>query len=105
MHSAVVRFVLATSLTLSYPALLGAQEISGQVIDATSGQPVAGVVALRSNRDYLTVRLFGSHVGGIDAGARQELEAASDCPPVLFVDGKWWGSIDEAGCPYAPWLP
>lgn len=46
---------------------------------------------------YFTVRITASHyTGGGDAGARQRGEADHDCPPVLWVDGQWWGSIDNA---------
>ncbi len=55
------------------------------------------IVALPNDTNYLTVRLFGSRVEGREVGARQRLEPGSDCPPVLFVDGRWWGSVDEAG--------
>jgi hypothetical protein len=54
------------------------------------------VLPLPRSSGYNTVRLLGSHIGAENAGARQRLEGGSDCPPVLFVDGKWWGSIDEA---------
>lgn len=50
----------------------------------------------REPSGYFTVRLAGSHSGAEDAGARQAGESTSDCPPVLYVDGKWWGSIDKA---------
>lgn len=30
------------------------------------------------------------------AGFRHRLEASEDCVPVLWVDGVWWGPVDEA---------
>lgn len=47
--------------------------------------------------DYKTVRIkanadFRSNVSGTVMPG----ELANDCPPVLWVDGIWWGSIDEA---------
>lgn len=45
---------------------------------------------------YFSIRLAGSNFGAMDAGARQRGEARHDCPPVLWVDGQWWGSIDKA---------
>ena len=46
---------------------------------------------------YFTVRLAGSHFDVGAPGARHRLELKEDCPPVLFVDDRWWGSIDQAG--------
>jgi len=40
-----------------------------------------------------TVRLKATRA---PTGARQRLEAADDCVPVLWVDGLWWGPIDGA---------
>ena len=45
---------------------------------------------------YFTLRLAGSNYQAMNAGARQRGEAYHDCPPVLWVDGQWWGSLDEA---------
>lgn len=55
------------------------------------------VVPLPANRDYFTVRLAGSHTGAERAGVRHRGERSGDCPPQLYVDGSWWGTIDEAG--------
>ncbi len=63
-----------------------------------------------------TVRLFAG-TGGGEAGAKQQvggqnlprlssnaaptervgLESANDCPPVLYVNGRWWGPVDGIG--------
>lgn len=45
---------------------------------------------------YFTVRLAGSLYHRTPSGARQRGEPTDDCPPVLFVDGRWWGTIDDA---------
>jgi hypothetical protein len=45
---------------------------------------------------YHTIRLATAAVGAEYAGARQLLEPGADCPPVLFVNGAWWGQIDGA---------
>ncbi len=46
---------------------------------------------------YYTIRVkAGQDFRRAEAGAIQRGEAASDCPPVLWVDGLWWGSIDES---------
>ncbi|NIM49775.1 MAG: hypothetical protein GTN62_05900 [Gemmatimonadales bacterium] len=55
------------------------------------------VVPLPGSRDYFTVRLAGSHAGAERAGVRHRGERSGDCPPQLYVDGKWWGTIDDAG--------
>ena len=52
---------------------------------------------LNTSMRHNTVRLAGSHSGSENAGARQSGELTSECPPVLFVDGKWWGKIDNVG--------
>jgi hypothetical protein len=54
------------------------------------------IVPLPANSAYSTVRLAGANFGR-SVGARQRNEPRDDCPPVLFVNGKWWGSLDEAG--------
>lgn len=46
---------------------------------------------------HFTVRLAGSLYDRTPSGARQHMEPTDDCPPVLFVDGSWWGTIDDAG--------
>ena len=46
---------------------------------------------------YRTVRLAASHTDQEEAGSRQRGESKAECPPVLFVDGKWWGKIDYVG--------
>ena len=51
----------------------------------------------RSDRPRNTVRLAASHRSAEAAGARQAGERAADCPPVLYVDGRWWGPIDDIG--------
>ncbi len=50
-----------------------------------------------SREGFYTIRLFGSRFDAAAVGARQRGERSDDCPPVLFVDGEWWGSLDEAG--------
>lgn len=52
---------------------------------------------LRTAEPSSTVRLVGSYFDVMAAGARQRGEPSEDCPPVVFVDGQWWGSIDKAG--------
>jgi hypothetical protein len=42
---------------------------------------------------YRTVRIKPDRG---NPGARQTLEPSLDCVPVLFVDGAWWGPVDEA---------
>jgi hypothetical protein len=47
----------------------------------------------RTFSNYSTVRLKTPRN---QAGFRHRLEEAEDCVPVLWVDGLWWGPIDEA---------
>ena len=42
-----------------------------------------------------TVRLAGAHTGADAAGARQNLETREGCPPLLYVNGAWWGRLDS----------
>ena len=51
----------------------------------------------RSGRPSNTVRLAASHGRAEAGGARHAGERAADCPPVLYVDGRWWGRIDDIG--------
>lgn len=46
---------------------------------------------------FFTVRLFGSRSDARPTGAITRLEELPDCPPVLYVDGRWWGALDKAG--------
>ncbi len=47
----------------------------------------------RESADNFTIRLKTQHA---EAGFRHRLEASEDCVPVLWVDGVWWGPVDEA---------
>ena len=51
----------------------------------------------KTSTQYNTLRITGSHSGSESAGARTGGEPTAQCPPVLFVDGKWWGKIDNVG--------
>lgn len=51
----------------------------------------------RQTVQRFTVRLQGAPFDLAAVGARHVGERGSDCPPVLYVDGSWWGDIDEAG--------
>ncbi len=53
--------------------------------------------SFKTSTTYNTVRVTGSHSGSENVGARQGGEPSAQCPPVLFVDGKWWGKIDRVG--------
>ena len=56
-----------------------------------------GENALGGALQHFTVRIkAGRDFQNRATGAIQELESADDCPPVLWVDGLWWGSIDGA---------
>jgi hypothetical protein len=66
--------------------------------------PAVDVVPLPGNEGSHTVRVVGGNfrterIAGVAqrAAAVQRVgEPDQDCPPVLWMDGKWWGSIDEA---------
>jgi len=46
---------------------------------------------------FSTIRVkAGQDFRNRNAGAVQRGETANDCAPVLWVDGLWWGSVDEA---------
>ena len=46
---------------------------------------------------YLTLRIkAGRDFSQRNAGATQQGERADDCVPVLWVDGIWWGNIDQS---------
>lgn len=48
-------------------------------------------------QQYNTIRVkANADFKNRNVGAVQHGEAADDCPPVLWVDGLWWGSIDDA---------
>lgn len=72
-------------------------------LPADTARPGPGDRLVRPARDrrpvvegVSTLRLAGSTAGAMTAGARQMGERLHDCPPELFVNGKWWGSIDQA---------
>jgi hypothetical protein len=44
---------------------------------------------------HFTLRLGRPNYQPQPAGAGRRGEALGDCPPLLWVDGQWWGSIDE----------
>ncbi|MFQ5703609.1 MAG: carboxypeptidase-like regulatory domain-containing protein [Gemmatimonadales bacterium] len=69
----------------------------GQHFIPTGGRSNADDPTIRSSRRHSTVRIVGSHSGSESAGFRQGREPSAQCPPVLFVDGKWWGPIDKVG--------
>jgi hypothetical protein len=65
--------------------------------------PAVDVVPLPDNERSHTVRIRGGNfrterMAGVTqraAGAVRTGDPDRDCPPVLWMDGKWWGSIDE----------
>ncbi len=58
--------------------------------------PRPDTATVREGTNYWTVRLEGSNWDASRAGAGDPNVDDDDCPPVLFVDGMWWGSIDKA---------
>lgn len=44
---------------------------------------------------HFSLRLWRPSYQTQPAGAGRSGEALGDCPPVLWVDGQWWGSTDE----------
>ncbi len=71
---------------------------SDRMSTATSVHADPTVFARRSDRtggseQSMTLRI---KIGGGVVGAVQEGEPARDCVPVLWVDGIWWGGIDDA---------
>jgi hypothetical protein len=57
--------------------------------------PLSRVTGNASHSGFFTIRLVGANMGK-EVGARQYMEPGDDCPPELFVNGTWWGPIDEA---------
>jgi hypothetical protein len=52
---------------------------------------------LGGSGSYLTLRIkAGRDFSQVVVGAVQQGEPAHDCVPVIWVDGIWWGGIDEA---------
>ncbi len=58
--------------------------------------PRPDTATVREGTNYWTVRLEGSNFDPVEVGYRQPNEKEEDCPPVLYVDGSWWGNIDKA---------
>jgi hypothetical protein len=69
--------------------------------ESTPGQMTSfsrrGEAAVGSITQPMTLRIkAGRDFNQAVVGAVQQGEQAHDCPPVLWVDGIWWGNIDEA---------
>ncbi len=60
-----------------------------------ASQDAARIGGEYAGRNY-TVRIAGGGVQQRAVGAGQTREASTDCVPVLWVDGRWWGPIDKA---------
>jgi hypothetical protein len=54
------------------------------------------IIDMPRRSGYATVRLRGAR-SGAQIGARPRGAPGDDCPPLLFVNGRLWGSFDEFG--------
>ena len=48
------------------------------------------------------ITLVTGHSGADRAGARQAMEPSTDCSPVLYVDGVWWGKLKQVSTASLP---
>ena len=68
---------------------------SNNFYDAFRGIP--GVVWTSRGMSLVT-----GHAGAENIGARQQMEPSAACPPVLYVDGVWWGKLNQVNTVQLP---